>query len=840
MGAVKRGAGAQDAASQAAARSKAERPQSEAGQPTPQACRANAAQTRRRRRLRRAGLAGAVSVTAAMMAAPAIAADPAAAGVEIAQLSERFTFNIAAQPLASALTQFGQQSGLQVTVDGAIVRDQRVPSVAGTMTAEQALRQLLTGSGLTYRLSGNTTVAIQKAAADDGAVMLDPIVVETQVESAYGPVDGYRATRSATGTKMNTAIMDTPASVQVVPRQVLEDQKAIRLADALRNVSSVHSSGTTGNRSENFIVRGLPSSRIATDGFLSAATFGDVGFLNTGNIERVEVLKGPASVLYGAADPGGLINIVTKKPEEDAFYTFSGTYGSYDLYRGDIDFNVPLTEDGTVLSRLNASYQNADSFRNYFTRAERFSIAPSLTWMPNDRTTVEFKAEYFEQEHQYDRGLVVVDGDPLALPIDRYLGEPGDRAKADELRVQAGIEHALSDDWTVRLRARTTDSNSNPQDTYPLGLQVDGRTLDRQFYVFDQHFQTYAAEAGLEGKLTTADVEHHLLFGLDTQLTRFHSQNFTATATSIDIFDPVYGGDIGPLTSLGQQQRNIDLYGGYLQDIVSIGEQWKVLVGGRFDIAKTQYQRGETWVTDKVDTQFSPRIGVVYQPIETVSLYASYSESFIPLLSGQSVGDEPLEPETGTQVEIGIKHTAFDERLSTTFALFQLTRENVSTSDLANPGFSIQIGEQRSRGAELEVAGEVLPGWQVIGSLSYLDSEVTKDNTFSEGNRLPNVPEWSGSIWSTYALQDPTFEGLELGAGVFVVGKREGDLNNSFTVPGYARVDLMARYELVEDVDLSVNIYNLFDTEYVEASASAREIYTGAPLTALATLSVRF
>ena len=759
-----------------------------------------------------------------------------------AQTAPTISFDIPDQPLSTALLAFGRQAGLQVTIEAAATAGKQAQAVVGSFTAAEALQQLIAGTDLTWRYVDADTVTLERAVVreDSGPVRLNSIKVEGKAESAYGPVDGYRAERSATATKTDIRIIDTPAAIQVVPREVIEDQGARRLADVVRNTSSVQVGGTGGNRSDIFLIRGFAADRIARDGFLSAPSFGDAGQLGLANVERVEVLKGPPSVLYGPADPGGLVNIVTKKPRPEPHYSLTGRAGSFDFYRGDIDLNQPLTEDGKLLARFNASYQNTDSFRDHFINSERIQVAPTLRWVPTSGTTVDLDLEYYGQDQQFDYGVVAVDGKALALPRERFLGERGDGAESDELRIQASVDHQFNDDWSLRTLARFSDANATPTQSFPLGLAADGRTLNRRFFTFEQDFQNYALQANLIGEFETGPLEHQLLFGADGNFTRFASEARSADLDPIDIFNPVYGTTPGPLSAPGTQDRRIDFYGVYLQDLISFGDHWKLLLGGRYDTAKTRFDRDGASVTDKWDQAFSPRAGLVFQPIDDLSIYASYTTSFLPPLSGASFDGEAFEPEEGEQLEVGIKRDWFDGRLSTTLAAYQLTRSNVSTADLQNPGFSIQVGEQRSRGAELDVAGELAPGWRITGSLAYLDAEVTKDNTLPVGNRLINAPEWSGSLWTTYAFQDNPLRGLEVGGGVFVIGDRKADFANDVDVDGHARVDLFARYEVNESINLALNIENLFDKKYVEGVDDPNFVDVGAPRSVFGTVQIKF
>ena len=758
------------------------------------------------------------------------------------RIAPTISFDIPAQPLRTALLAFGRQAGLQVTVESVATAGKQARAVVGSFTAEEALQRLLAGTDLTWRYVDADTVALERAVGreDGGPVRLNSITVEGKAESAYGPVDGYKASRSATATKTDTPIIDTPAAIQVIPRQVIEDQGARRLADVVRNTSSVQASSANGGRSDLFLIRGFAANRIARDGFLSASSFGDAAQLGLANVERVEVLKGPPSVLYGPADPGGLVNIVTKKPQPEPRYSLTGRAGSFDFYKSDVDFNQPLTEDGKLLARLNASYENADSFRDHFINSERIQVAPSLRWVPMSRTTVDFDLEYYERDHQTDYGVIAVDGKAPALPRERFLGEERDRTESDEIRLQASVDHEFNDDWSLRTLARFSDTSARSKQSFPFGLAADGRTFNRRFFDFDQDFQNYALQANLTGNFETGPLEHQLLFGADGNFTRFESIAYSADLDPIDILDPVYGAGLGTRSAPGTQDRRVDFYGLYLQDLISFGDHWKLLLGGRYDTAKTQFDRNGASITDKWDQAFSPRAGLVFQPIDDLSLYASYTTSFLPPLSGASFDGEAFEPEEGEQFEVGVKRDWFDGRLSTTLAAFQLTRSNVSTIDPQNPGFSIQVGEQRSRGVELDIAGELASGWSMIGSLAYLDTEVTKDNALPVGNRLINAPEWSGSLWTAYAFQDKPLRGLEIGGGVFVVGDRKADFDNRVDVDGYVRVDLFARYEINDTISLALNVDNLFDENYIEGVDDPNFMDPGAPRSVFGTVQIKF
>ena len=739
--------------------------------------------------------------------------------------------------LGQTLIAISNAWGVDVVGADSLVSGKRAPALAGVFTLEEALTRALDGAGLGFNRSktGAYVVAARENRGNSRQKQDDkPLPVE-QIT-----VEGAPIQRGASTTKMNIPLIDTPAAIQIIPRDIIEEQGARRLTDVVRNVSGVQSAGENAGEQDILIIRGFQTTRFARDGFLPAMSYHDAGKLGLANVERVEVLKGPTSVLYGAADPGGLVNVVTKKPEGEPHYSVTARAGSFDFYRSDIDLNQPLTADGKLLGRLNASYENADSFRDRFVKSQRTHLTPSLRWLPTTRTTVYLDLEYYEQDRQLDQGLIAVGDKALALPRERYLGESRDRVKSDEVRLQATVDHELDESWSLRTLARFSDTNSLVTMSWTRNLAADGRTLSRRYFLFNQGFQNYALQANLTGKVKTGAFDHTLLFGADTNFTRFESSNFSAALDPIDIFNPVYGSKLGPLSAPSTQDRRIDFYGVYFQDMISFGEHWKLLLGGRYDMVKTQFDFNSRSLSDKWDRAFSPRAGLVYQPIEDLSLYASYTTSFQPPLFGAGFDGKPFKPEEGEQFELGIKRDWFGGRLSTTLAAFQLTRSNLSTPDRQNPGFSIQVGEQRSRGVEFDIAGELTPGWRVTGSLAYLDARVTKDNRLPVGNRLVGAPDWSGSIWTTYAFQDNPLRGLEVGGGLFAMSGRKADFANKIDADAYARVDLFARYKVNDTLSLALKVDNLFDEFYAAGIEDQKHIEPGPPRSIFGTIQIEF
>lgn len=651
-------------------------------------------------------------------------------------------------------------------------------------------------------------------------------------ESAYGPVEGYRAERSGTATKTDTLIRETPAAIQVVPKQVIEDQQATRMADVIENVSSVRLGSTFGNRSDGFILRGFQTFLSARDGFVSNQLFGDPGFIDLASVERVEILKGPASVLYGLGDPGGLVNIVTKRPLRTAQYGLRAQVGSHEFRRLEADLSQPLNADASVALRLNAARQDWDSFRDFFRRSRRDFIAPVLGWQPSAATKVLVDLEYVDQELPFDRGLVASGTGVAPVPVSRYFGESYSTFQLEGYQSRYIVEHELNSTWLLRQTGRYQESEDHRFSVDPRGLRADNRTLNRRVTDLRDEADQWTLQLDAVGDFTRSYIGHKLLIGVETGRARKSNSLASASLAPIDIFDPVYGaqpGLFGPSTLTDQEIKYRALYA---QDQIWLGERWKLLLGLRYDDARQTTARNGA-ATVQNDGATSPRAGIMYDLTRRASLYVSYSRSFKPV-AGTTFEGAPFQPERGEQAEAGLKADFLDRRLGVTLALYELVRQNVTTADPANPGFSVQTGEQRARGVELDVAGDLGSGWNVLASGAYTEAEITQDNRFAVGNRIQGVPRSSGSLWVTREI----WKGFGLGGGFFAAGERSGDLANSFRVPGYVRADASLFYR-GNGLRATLGLKNVFDKEYIEAPVSRTEIYPGAPRTLFATVEVR-
>jgi iron complex outermembrane recepter protein len=653
---------------------------------------------------------------------------------------------------------------------------------------------------------------------------------------------GYAAPNSSIGTRTDTPIKDVPQSIQVVPKQVLEDQNVNDLDEALRNVSGV---AEINGRPQ---IRGFDS----TDSVLSDGVSRDSALrifdLDTSNVEQIEVLKGPASVLYGSGTPGGTINITTEKPLKDPRYELGVTIGNFDFYRPSIDLTGPLNPERTILYRLNAAYENSGSFVDFINK-EQWAIFPTLSFELSKNTKLTLEGGYqTESGNTLNEGLPIfgtILPNPLGqIPQSRNLADPRNRLEFTNSYVGYLFEHKFSENWSLKNRFRAAFSDYDAFEVYPIGLEDDNQTVLREAQSFKIKNQNYTLQTDILGKIETGIVKQDLLFGFELQRNTSKSRQARGEASPINLFNPDYGEDFPVRRDLEvafSDSFQTDRIGIYAQDLISIGKQVKILVGGRYDWVFEQFEDRLTGDSSSDSASaFAPRIGIVYQPIQPVSLYASWSRSFEPQFGLDREGN-PFVPITGEQFEAGLKVEFLKGKLTSTLSAYQITRQNDFVPDPIDPNnFQIQIGEQRSRGFEFDLTGEPLPGLRLIATYAYTDAKITEDaGGGNEGNRSWGVPRHSGSLWAVYEIQKGSLKGFGFGAGVFVVGDRPGDIENSFVLPAYARTDALLYYRR-DNWRVQLNFQNLLNTDYFESSASRNNIFYGAPFTVKGQISVTF
>lgn len=670
--------------------------------------------------------------------------------------------------------------------------------------------------------------------------------LEVRAEEEAG---GYSAPEATTATKTDTPILDIPASVQVIPQQVLEDQQVTTLEEALQNSSSVIYNSTDTNSDVNFSIRGFDQAPVLEDGFRQ---YDFVEIPEVANIERIEILKGPASILYGEIQPGGVINLITKRPLPEPFYKAEFQAGSFGLIRPQIDISGPLTDDGRLLYRLNAVYSRRDGYRDFDQKFEQFFIAPVLTWQISDRTSLTFDLQFSHREQPWDFGTIAFGDGVIDTPRDRIFNEPDDFLRREFLSLRLALDHQFSDQWSIRSAFRFSDSSVfSDKLSIPIAFDPATGLLSRAFALDDFDSRNFALQTNVVGELATGSVEHTLLFGVDLSRTNTSQFGLASFAlSSIDVFDPDYGVDRPDLdTLLFDNASEIDRLGIYLQDQIQVFENLIALVGLRYDTV-AQQTSGEAGFLDpggdftQNNDALIPRVGIVYKPIADLSLYASYSQSFNPN-TGVSATGNPFEPERGEGFEAGIKTELFAGGLLATLAYFDITKQNVLTGDPNFPGLGISIatGEQRSRGFEFDATGQILPGWNIIASYAYTDAEVTEDNTIPIGNRLPGIPLNSANLWTTYEIQSGNLQGLGFGIGFNYVGERQGAFDNSFKVDSYFLTNAALFYRR-ENWRLGLNFRNLFNVDYTNSTgrfgSRTSAGLPGEPFNVVGSISVEF
>jgi iron complex outermembrane receptor protein len=663
--------------------------------------------------------------------------------------------------------------------------------------------------------------------------------------------------------------LDTPQAEQTIDAETLRASGAVDLSQALDLSASVARQNNFGGLWNAFALRGfvgdenLPSNYLV-NGFNAGRGFG--GPRDLSGIESVDVLKGPRAALFGRGEPGGTVNLVTKRPTFKTAGEFRLSAGSFETYRADADWTAPLADDVAV--RLVGFYEDAGSFRDTV-QTRKQGISPSLAWRLSPQTRLVYELELSHQEIPFDRGVVAVDGQLGRIPASRFLGEPGDGPmKADVQGHQIELQHDFNRDWSalVGLTTRRTSlegfSTEAELSTSRQSLPVDGQTLTRQrrFRDYDASYQVIRAE--LNGRFQLAGLQHRLIVGVDADrfaydqvLQRVRAPALSSNPTlaqqqAIDIFNPVYGSyplpTPTPLTDRVETQRSVGLFA---QDQINLGERVQLRVGARFDDFKqTQENRlvdpaaANRFVRQK-DTRVSPQLGAVVQATDTLALYATYGENFRPL-SGADAQGKGFEPNQSTALEAGAKFSFGG--IDGTVAVFQVKQDNMLVATDASASAFTAIGEARSQGLEIDLQGDIADGLSLWASYAYVDAKTS--NSFFDANfgvqvpagkQLLNVPRHSLSLQlvKTTALAG---HGLQVGGGLLHVGERSGEFTTDFKLPAYTVARAFVAWELTKSTTLRLDVDNLFDETYYTNSFSALWVQPGTPRNARVSAAFKF
>lgn len=783
-------------------------------------------------------------------------------------LDEALDFAIAGQPLDEALASYGAVSGVQLIYDSNASRRLRSTPLSGRYDRMGALRQLLAGTGLVPHFTARRAATIvglvaqaDVAGPQDGSVTLDALEVTT--DTALGPVNGYVARRSATATKTGTPILETPQAINVVGRKEIEDRQAQTVRQALLYTPGVLTQYGTDLRYDWLYVRGFVPGRYL-DGL--RLPYGARGYsqplVETYGLERIELLKGPASGLYGQNSPGGLLNLVSKRPSAVPLHEIQLQTGSFGRAQAAFDLSGPVDPEGRVLYRLTGLTRTTGTQLDYL-EEDRVFLAPSVTFRPDADTSFTILSQYLHIDSPGG-------GAPQGLPTlgtlytnprgristNRFIGEPNyDRFKLDQSFIGYAFEHRFDEIWTLRQNLRFAHVEADTQRVQASGLAADGRTLSRYAWAFPERSNLFNVDNQAEARFLTGPFAHTLLFGADylREDARYDESDLRGVP-SIDIFAPVYAGTVTrpPLGTRITQGRNQT--GLYVQDEIRFGG-FGLTLSGRQDWADaiTRTRTVSTGALAQVkqdDAAFTGRVGLNYLFDGGLSPYVSYATSFQPT-SGTNRFGAPFAPTTGDQIEGGIKAQPTGTNLLLTGAVFDLTQQNVLTPDALNFRFNSQAGEARVRGLELEAKASLTDSLDIVASYAAMTSRFTKANANAAGvsivgNELPFVPRQQASVWLDYTIRTGEWAGLGLGAGVRYIGVSVGDNANLYRTPAVTLVDAAVRYDfgyrypVLKGVDLALNATNLFDKTYVTTCIAATGCFYGNRQTILATLRYRW
>ncbi len=674
-------------------------------------------------------------------------------------------------------------------------------------------------------------LALPTLALAQEAVELEPVLVTGQSR-------GYVAVNSVTATKTDTALLNVPQSVNVITRDQLNDQALHSLGEVLHYVPGTTVGQGEGNR-DQITLRGQNTT---SDFFLDGVRDDTQYFRGLYNVERVEVLKGPYALIFGRGGGGGIINRVQKTPSAGGTFALgrvsANSFGAWDV---SADVNTPIGEQAAF--RINAVYENLDNHRDFY-EGERYAINPYVAMEFASGWRAGLSYEYVNDDRVVDRGIPSLNGVPLPGHRDQFFGVPGvNRTTLEANIVKLRVDGVLSDAVTVSTTVLYGDYDKVYTNAYASGPATSQTgTVPLGFYSSPTTRQNLLLQSNLVWEMTTGALSHKVLFGLEygDQDSANQRRSGVLSSPTLDLANPVL--PTAQLTTLSRNTvSNVETVAGYIQDQIHIGDQVQIVAGlryDRFDITGVDLQPNPDRPFARVDSKVSPRLGLIYKPRADVSIYASYSQSFLPRSGDQfltlSTTQENLEPEEFTNHEVGVKWNLRPD-LNLTAALFRLDRTNATTPDPLNPTVSINVGETRTEGFELALTGRIQPNWQISGGYSWLDARLQGNDSV----RLAQTPRQQFSLWNRYDVSPR----LGFGLGVIHQTSQYASIRTSAAttrLPAFTRVDAAVFYRVSDAVDLQLNIENLLDETYFPDAHNNNNISTGAPLNARLTLGVRF
>lgn len=789
-------------------------------------------------------------------------------------IDDRVHYNIPAQSLSKALVLFGKQAGVEISSDPTTLDGLSTKAIKGKFTQSQVIKQLLKNTGLKYsRLDKKTLIVSYPnlVYAQSGDIALDTITVEGEekkkatgeVQDPTSHLDGYIATSSRSGLKTNTPIEKIPQSISVITSDRIDDQKAKSVSEAIGYSAGVVTKGFGfDQRFDHFLIRGFDQQ--GTGIYRDGLQLRNMNFVSWSmepfGLERLEVIKGPTSTLYGQNAPGGLVDGISKRPRDEEHGEIFAAFGSFKYKETGVDFGGPLS-DGLFSYRFVGLWRDGETQVDEVDN-KRIYLAPSITWSPSDKTSLTVLAN-FQRDDNGD-SFRVLPGPSRAtgeapvvgntnLARNTFLGDADkNRFLSEQGAIGYELEHKFSSDLTLRQKARFSASDLKYNTIYN-GARVRGfpfppvfvnqfdpnNTLLRLGFDVDEETQYATIDTNAEYKFKYGQSKITTLMGIDFTYIDDDASIITST-DSLLLIDSRTVIPVGPLlptfpysgsnTLISKEKRKqLGLYG---QAQINFDDHWELTLGGRHDwvrgdlFSRTNTVLASGTTNEIVDrkteeNEFTGRAALSYSFDNGLTSYVSYTESFNPV-NGVSVSGTPFDPETGVQYEAGLKYKPKGTNHLLTMAIFDLTRQNVASQDRVNPGIRRQIGEVTSRGLELEGNFDFDFGLQLQAAYSYLDAEITDGNASEIGNLPARVPEHAASLWANYEFQNPTLKGFSISAGVRYIGERFGDDLNGIKLEDVTLVDAAIRYEW-KNWNFALNASNLFDKDYI-AGCSAYQL----------------
>ncbi|CDZ95175.1 TonB-dependent siderophore receptor [Pseudomonas saudiphocaensis] len=818
---------------------------------------------------------------ATLVAAPAALAQSAASEQSVR------SYEIPAGPLSSALSRFAGKAGVMLSVDGSLLEGRQSGGLSGQYGVDEGFDALLQSSGLQAVRNAQGTYSLAPRAEQASKVELKPMVVEGfALGNALGEMEGYNATHSSVATKTSMPLVRTSQSVSVVTRQQIDDQGSQTVSEAIRYAPGVVTNPYGATRRYDYVaMRGFNDGsvdNIIVDGLKSMSDAGTFSSLQVDPyfIERIDVLKGPSSVLYGRSNPGGLVALTTKRPQFEARRSVELAAGSNDYKSIGFDFTGPLTHN--IAYRLVGLARDGDTQFDHVEET-RYTLMPSLAINFSENTSLNLYA-YLQSDPQsgYHGGLPAsgtlyphTNGQRISENF--FEGEPGlDTAKREQQMFGYEFQHRLNDIWSVRQNFRYLDSEHTQEQVYAWGYDNFAPSpgyvprpneLYRQYTGAEEALHSWIIDNMVQAEFMTGSAMHTLVMGIDYQRIKNVVDWTYGYPSNIDPFNPVYGNDeityVSPFDRYSYLRRK-EQTGAYIQDLIEVG-RWNLSLGLRkdwFEVSETNRLDEHDPVTVAVtrpagtenklnDSKLTGRAGVLYQFDNGIAPFVSYSESFNPSTYSDAAGSL-IEPSEGTQWELGVKYQPTGTDDLYTASLFHITQENVATKQ-ASEDFYRNAGEVESHGLELEARFQLTDSLRLLGSYTFTEVEYTKPyfnraadglTRNVEGNMPAQTPEHMASLWADYRFNHGMLTGLSAGLGVRYMGESWADAENTAHVPSYTLYDASLSYDLtqvgLEGTRVRLNVNNLTDENYVASCGSLNFCYYGAERNVTATISYDF